>query len=188
MKTIPLVALLTAFTASGTPFDILQYDDGTPGSTAWAGSYRGTWFDTEDFVAYSYGFELTQAEYWFYQSPNSDPWDTAQFYSEIWNGGPQGPVMLLAVGLITAVHYSPVYHSFSTGLQVQDNFWAITNTAMSAGGWPSNLADGAPLNPPHSFVKVGMNFEPYDGDFFIRAHGLFLSLGGTTWGAVKALF
>ncbi len=167
---------------------ILQYDDGTPGSVAWNGSYRGTWFDVEDFWPYGDDFELTQVEYWFYQSPNSDPWDTAQFYSEIWNGGQQGPQGLLAFGVLIALHYSPVYHTFSTALDVQQNFWAITNTTLSAGGWPSNLADGAPFSPPHSYVNTGSGFVPYDGDFFIRAHGGVQALNGTTWGALKALF
>ena len=176
---------------------VLQYDNGTPSWLTWAGTYRGTWFNTQDFMPGSEGFELHQMEYWFYQSSNTDPWDTAQFYSEIWNGDDLGPVTLLTQGIVTAVHYSPVFHTFSPYQEVAQNFWGIVNTEMSSGGWPSILADGVYKGlPDHSYfsddfiVWEPWSGDPVYGDFFIRAHGTFImgSLDPTTWGSVKALY
>jgi hypothetical protein len=177
-----------------TDTDILQYDDGTYNWLVWGGMYRGMWFNTQDFDPGSYVFYLEQMEYWFYEHP-SYPWDTDQFYSEIWNGDDMGPLVQLAQGIVTALHVSPVYHTFDPALVCEQNFWGLDNSEMSAGGWPSILASGTYMGPPeHSYssddfiVWEPFPSDPYYGDWFIRAHGEFQSLNSTTWGAVKALF
>ncbi len=168
--------------------DVLQYDDGSPHWLTWGGTYRGTWFNTDDFLPGSQGFLLQQMEYWFFEH-SSYPWDTSEFYSEIWNGDDMGPLVLLAQGVVNAPHYAPCYHNLDPALAVEQNFWGLINTTMSAGGWPSVLGDNTVGE--HSFFSDDMIvWEPWGelGDYFIRAKGEFNSLNSTTWGAVKALF
>ncbi len=172
-----------------TDTEVLQYDDGTPQWLTWGGTYRGVWFNPDDFLPDNNGFYLTMMEWWFYQSPNTDPWDTNQFYAEIWNGDVNGPLTLLDQQLLTAIHAAPVYTYYDPPLWIEDFFWAVVNTEMSAGGWPSVFADGTPGG--HSFYSDDfMVWEYWDlGDYFIRAHGVYaLSFESTTWGELKALF
>ena len=137
---------------SGDTFGDLSYFNGTPHWLTWAGMYRGTWFNTDDFMPGSNGALIEEMEYWFFESTNTDPWDTDDFYSEIWNGDDMGPLVLLAQGIVTALHYAPVYHTFLPGIEVEQNFWALINTEMSAGGWPSVLGDySMPGDAGHSF-------------------------------------
>ena len=182
---------------SGFDWEVLQYDNGTPMWFTWAGTYRGTWFNTQDFMPGSQGFNLRTMEYWFYES-TSYPWDTAQFYSEVWSGDDQGPVDLLAQKLVTAVHYAPCYHYLVPYVATDQHFWGIVNTELSSGGWPSILADGQYKGlPDHSYFSDDfIIWEPWSlswpefGDFFIRASSWPppSSIEQTTWGAVKALF
>ena len=176
---------------SGGTDDELTYFNGTPHWLTWGGMYRGTWFNTDDFMPGSTSFNLEQMEYWFYESTNTDPWDTDDFYSEIWNGDDMGPLVLLAQGVVTAPHYAPCYHTFDPDLVVEQNFWGLINTEMSAGGWPSVLGDYAmPGDAGHSFFSDDfIVWEPWGemGEYYLVAHGTF-ALNNTTWGAVKALF
>jgi len=177
--------------AAGGPTDteVLQYDDGTPQWLTWGGMYRGTWFNPDDFLPDNDGFYLEMMEWWFYQSPNTDPWDTCDFYAQIWTGDQNGPLVLLDSQLMTAIHGMPVYTYYDPPLWIEDQFWAIASTELSAGGWPSVLADGT--SSQHSFFSDDfMVWECWDlGDYFIRAHGAYaLTLDATTWGELKALF
>jgi len=177
---------------SGGNFGELTYFNGTPHWLTWGGMYRGTWFNTEDFMPGSFGINLEQMEYWFYESTNTDPWDTDDVYSEVWNGDQTGPLVLLEQGIVTAPHYAPCFHTFDPELPVEQNFWALINTEMSAGGWPSVLGDWSmPGDAGHSFFSDDfIVWEPWGemGEYYIIAHEGSWSLDAVTWGALKALF
>ncbi len=136
-------------------------------------------------------FNLEQVEYWFYEH-SSYPWDTADFYAEVWNGDEMGPLVLLAQESVTALHVCTLLLHLRPRLPEEQNFWCLINTEMSAGGWPSVLGDfSQPGDAGHSFFSDDfIVWEPWGemGEYFIRAHGYFLALNSTTWGAVKALF
>ena len=176
---------------SGGTDDQLTYFNGSPQWVSWDGVYRGTWFNTEDFVAGSPGFGVIDVEYWFYESPNADPWDTDNFYSEVWNGGQSGPQVRLAQSIATASHYAPCFHCFDPSLGVEQNFWALINTEMSVGGWPSILGDDStPGDAGHSFYLDGVALEIWElGEYYIGVSGWpNYSLGAITWGSLKALY
>ena len=171
----------------GTNFD-LTYFNGSPHWLTWGGMYRGTWFNTEDFMPGSDCFPVDIAEYWFYEHA-SYPWDTDQFYSEVWDGEQTGPEVLLAQAVVTALHYAPCYHE--AGVLADKHFWCLVNTEMSAGGWPSILGDySMPGDAGHSFFSDDLIvWEPWGemGEYYIVAIWE-LSLEATTWGSLKALF
>ncbi|MBN1434144.1 hypothetical protein JW921_05245, partial [Candidatus Fermentibacterales bacterium] len=122
---------------------LLQYDDGTGWWITWGGTYRGTWFDAEDFIPPGVGFWWAEdVELWFYHWVELYPWDTSSFYSELWNGGVGAPTTLLHQTSIQAMHCSPCCYSPEITLATQ--FWLVVNTEMSQGGWPSTLADNTP--------------------------------------------
>ena len=205
MGKLAMILLLLAFAAfagqirvevpgeAGSTDDVLSYDNGTFHWLTWGGMYRGTWFNTQDFLPGSTGFLISQIEYWFYEH-SSYPWDTADFYAEVWNGDEMGPVVLLAQESVTALHVSPCYFNFDPPLLTEQNFWCLINTEMSAGGWPSVLGDfSQPGDAGHSFFSDDfIVWEPWGemGEYFIRVHGEFVTqaLDPATWGAVKALF
>ncbi len=164
----------------------LQYDDGIISWFIWFGTYRGVWFNVEDFMPGATGFEIEYSEFWMYHH-SSYPWDTSNFYAEVWNGDSQGPLVQLDVQELIAIHYAPVYALYDPALQAESDFWVMENTEMSAGGWPSNLADGTPPLVPHSHYGNGW-FEL--GDFFFRCCGeaLGVALERVTWGEIKAVF
>ena len=194
--------------------DAIQYwyhEEGDSRWIVWAGVYRGTWFDTQDFDPASTGFLIDQIEVWFHNAGISHSpdymWDTDDFYSEVWNGDDWGPTVLLAQGIVTAIHQAPCYHNFDPPLETEQNFWTIINTEMSAGQWPSIYSDqtgyGGPMGPAecHSFFSDDMIVwepwsEPYMGasdygDWLQTVRGEFQwwwSLNTTTWGSVKAMF
>lgn len=168
----------------------LTYFNGSPHWVSWDGVYRGTWFNTDDFMPGSQGFNLGQVEYWFYEHL-SYPWDTDEFYSEVWNGDQTGPQILLAQETVTASHYSPCHHE--ADVVTEQNFWCLVNTEMSAGGWPSILGDySMPGDAGHSFYSDDfILWEPWGemGEYYISAgYSWWPSTDATTWGAVKALF
>ncbi|MFO7625838.1 MAG: hypothetical protein R6V62_01110 [Candidatus Fermentibacteraceae bacterium] len=175
---------------SGGSDDNLTYYNGTPNWFTWAGVYRGTWFNTDDFLPGSTGFNMNHAQYWFYESANY-PWDTNDFYSEVWNGDQTGPEVLLAQAVVTALHYAPCYHVIIPDLLTEQHFWCLINTEMSAGGWPSILGDWSmPGDAGHSFFSDDfIVWEPWGemGEYYIVA-AWWVSIDRTTWGAVKALF
>jgi hypothetical protein len=175
--------------SGGYDVDVLQYDDGSANWLTWGGTCRGVWFNTQDFMPGGTGFALEAMEWWFYEH-SSYPWDTSDFYAEVWNGDGNGPVELLDSQQLSAVHYAAVFTYYDPPLVAEDNFWGLINTTMSAGGWPSVLGDGTAGE--HSFFSDDMIvWEPWGelGDYFIRAHGEFLlSLEGDSWGSIKALF
>jgi hypothetical protein len=186
---IRIVSDIPGATAGPTDTEVLQYDDGNPQWLKWGGTYRGVWFDPGDFYPENNGFSLEMMEWWFYQSPGTDPWDTSDFYAQIWTGDQNGPLVLLDCQLVTAYHGGPVYTYYDPPLWIEEQFWAICSTELSGGGWPSVLADGTPSG--HSFLSDDfMVWECWNlGDYFIRAHGAYtLSFETTTWGSLKALF
>ena len=167
----------------------LVYDDGTAAWLTWGGMYRGNWFNTEDFVPGCSACYVEKSEFWFYHH-SSYPWDTSDVYLEIWNGDALGPTLQLDQTMVTALHYTPVYVSYTTVLLSESNFWAIANTEMSAGGWPSILGDGTA--GVHSFFSDDfIVWEPWGdmGDYFVRVYGSpFGALDNSTWGLLKATF
>jgi hypothetical protein len=175
---------------SGGTDDQLTYFNGTPHWLTWAGMYRGTWFNTEDFLPGSTGGVIEEMEYWFYEHA-SYPWDTDNFYSELWDGDNMGPLVQLEQGIVTAYHYAPCYHTFDPGVEVEVNFWVLINTEMSSGGWPSVLGDySMPGDAGHSFFSDDfIVWEPWGemGEYYIVAT-TGTALEATTWGSMKALF
>ncbi len=172
----------------------LSYDDGSPSWYAWEGIYKGVWFNLEDFVpGWSGGVSLTKTEIWFFHD-SGHPWDISDFYCEMWNGDASAPVAQLDQVLLTAVHYAPVYAVYTTPVSVENNFWALANTELSSGGWPSIISDGAGSAVAHSFFTNNfVTWEPWEpstglSNYFIAVLPEPWSLNSTTWGALKAVF
>jgi len=173
--------------------DWLVYDDGSPKWLTWGGTYRGVWFNIEDFIPGAADGQLLESEFWFYHHP-SHPWDTSDVYLEIWDGDAMGPTAQVDQTMITAIHYAPVYGEYDPAAAVGPNFWALANTEMSAGGWPSVLGDGnTPGSSFHSFYSDDfIVWEPWDiggsCNYFISVLWDPASFDNTTWGSLKATF
>ena len=178
----------------------LAYDDGTPAWFTWDGTYRGVWFNLDDFVPGCVRACIEQAELWFYHDSNS-PWDTSDFYLELWNGDAGGPSTRLNQSQMTAIHYSPSTYTYPTSSyhihSNDNNFWCLVNTEMSSGGWPSSISDAKQGSYYHSFYSDDfVSWEPWDVDgachYLIRLDvDLFCwesTLERTSWGSLKALF
>lgn len=169
----------------GTDF-VFQYDDGTASWLTWGGSYRGVWFNAGDFFTYAVGVDVGTLEFWFFHHA-SYPWDVASFYAELWNGTSSGPASELASVSVTAMHMTPVYAEFDPPIPAEGEFWALANTELSQGGWPSVPADAS--GSGHSFYWSGTAWEPAIGDYLFRVSGeAVLGLEETTWGSIKGLF
>ncbi len=175
----------------------LEYDNGTPHWVYWDVTYRGVWFNIQDFVPGMPGGYIWQTELWFYHSNSS--WDTSDVYVELWNGDGSGPAAKLHQQMITALHYAPVYAEYlGEAGKVEQNFWVIANVEMSTGGWPSILTDWDGSAVAHSFISDDLSvWEPYEVDgllsnFFIAAYWNIYpngnALGNSTWGSLKATF
>ncbi len=175
--------------------DLLQYDDGSAHWLTWGGLYRGTWYDTEDFLPGSTGLDCEYTEYWFFHH-SSYPWDTSSFYAELWNGGSSAPMTQLDQTMVTAAHYAPVQASYSPTIETEQDFWALINTEMSAGGWPAVLGDNTPNTTDHSFYSDDfIVWEPWiisgatASDYLVRASGdILTALETESWGAIKGLY
>jgi len=168
----------------------ISYHDATSQSFAWGGAYRGTWFHAEDFVPAVTGYLVESVELWFYHSPDF-PWDTPQFYVELWNGGAGWPTQRLIQVEATALEQpSATVVYFDPPVEVEPDFWCIVSTEFSSGGWPSVLVDATPSG--HSFYADSYTlWEQYSaGDYFVsvcfRETGS--SVSGCTWGTLKAVF
>ncbi|PIE52729.1 hypothetical protein CSA37_04730 [Candidatus Fermentibacteria bacterium] len=177
--------------------DWLQYHDGSPCWFCWEGTWRGTWFNIQDFIPGVSSGWIWQSCAWFYHY-GGYPWDTSDFYFEIWNGNAVAPVVQVDRRISTASNYSPVYVDW-VDCAVEQNFWCIVNTELSAGGWPSIVSDGN--NPDssavvHSFLSDDfIVWEPLNmnGPCNYMTALIFKSyppslLQGTTWGSLKAVF
>ena len=175
-----------------TDADWLTYFNGSPHWLTWGGTYRGTWFNAQDFIPGAGSGEVMQSEFWFFHH-SSYPWDTSDVYLELWNGDAMGPMTQLDQTMKTAVHYSQVLVTYPTPVGVEQNFWGLANTELSAGGWPAILADNTQGSTGiHSFYSDDfIVWEPWDlGNFWIGVYweevaGAF---DNTTWGALKATF
>ncbi|MCK5787321.1 MAG: hypothetical protein KAH54_12290 [Candidatus Sabulitectum sp.] len=173
----------------GNDADWLVYDDGTAAWITWAGTYRGVWFNIEDFAPGAGTAFIEESEFWFYHPTGMYSWTISDVYLEVWNGDAEAPVTRLDQTMATAVHYAPVFVEYSPSLEAEGNFWGITNTEMDDGGWPSNLGDGTPGT--HSFFTDDfIVWEPWGeyGDLFVRIAVTSLSLDNATWGSLKATF
>jgi hypothetical protein len=176
---------------------VMQYDDGTAYWSVFAGSYRGVWFDSDDFYGSGTADLLVNyLEFWFYHS-SSYPWDTALFYAELWNGDNGGPVTQLDQTSVAAAHYAPCIADYPSVIWAEADIWALENASvMSAGGWPSILGDNTPQSASHSFYSDVFVWQPWivggdtANDFFIRAGAAppGWALDEATWGAIKTLF
>ena len=162
----------------------LFYDDGTFGGMS--NGLSGVWFHTEDFFSSASTIQLTGVEMWFYHH-SSYPWDTAEFYLEIWSGDDESFLEeQLYQSLETAIHYSPVLVDVSQeNITVGSDFWILENTELSAGGWPSAILDGSPPIIPHSYGNEGWIIT---GDMFFRCFADELSIESISWGALKTVF
>ncbi len=169
------------------PPDEFAYHDGAPFWLSWSGKYRGTWFNVFDFTTASLGCQVDGAELWFYHHV-SYPWDTSDFYLEIWEGDIDFPYNQLESNLETASHYAPVICSFSS-IPIADHFfWIIVDTEMSNGGWPSSIGDSG-LNftgENRSFVSEDfIIWEPWNSN---EACSFLVPLDRHSWGQLKSLF
>lgn len=180
---------LFVFAAGLLAGQLLQYDDGTATWFSNEGKYRGVAFDVGHFNPDASGFDLSFVEYWFYNS-GIPPWDTDQFYAEVWDGETAGPVSLLAMQTLTALHYSPCYLDLVDPVTTGTGFWCIVNTELSANGSPSLLGDE---EPDHNRSFYSNNMATWTawtfGDYMVRADGeYFFHLGTGSWASIKALF
>jgi len=192
-----LCMLLVVANATGDPLEsTLQYDDGTPAWGCNVGVYRGVWFDVDAFHPTATGFSIETTQYWFWHNSGM-PWDTSQFYAEIWNGGSDGPVDLLEQIETTALDQVCTYVTYTPPCTTSADMWVIENCYFSSGGFPMILADGTTRYPPHSFYLSGSTWEPWGAtgtthhDFFMRAVGDPVypeELNQTTWAGIKAIF
>jgi len=174
---------------SSTDSEYLQYDDGAINWLTWGGTYRGVWFNTDDFVPGMSGFLLDFSEYWMYHH-SSHPWDTSDFYAEVWNGGDVGPVELLDRTLVTAAHFTGIIVYYPP-LLAETDFWALENTELSSGGWPAIIGDSGSSGTAHSFLSDNfILWEPWgNSDMFIRCGGEFpTALENSTWAGIKTVF
>lgn len=168
----------------------LTYCSGTPAWLSWGGTYRGTWFDLEDFYPGVTNALISEVELWFYHN-SSYPWDTSDAYAELWEGGSYGPSSELDQQIVTAQHLTPVYIYYDPPVEVPADFWVLVNTEMSAGGWPSILGDNSEEPVPHSFYSDDfIVWEPwFDGrNYFVAVLAEFDNLGAISWGELKSMF
>ncbi len=103
-------------------YDWLKYDNGTFNWLTWEGTYRGVWFNLQDFIPGATGFEIGISQMWFYHH-TSYPWDTGDFYMELWNGDAMGPMTRLDQTMVTALHLTPVYTNYNPKIETEQNFW-----------------------------------------------------------------
>lgn len=161
--------------------DLLQYDSGTAHWVTNAGTYRGVWFDTEDFFGYPFNWKIESSEFWFYHHVYYR-WDTSQFYAELWNGE-SAPDEFVDRQTVTALHYAPCFADYYPHIILEGNCWLIVNTEMSENGCPSTLSDeqGNFTGEPHSF---------YSYDFILWEPWTTASvdLSPASWGCIKGLF
>jgi hypothetical protein len=174
---------------------LYYYDDGTPNWLSWSGQWRGVWFEMEDFGGAGNSLICDYSEFWFYHHA-SYGWDTALFYAELWSGGISGPETDISLTTVVAQHYTACLAYNDPPVDVGSSFWVLDESAFSSGGWPCILGDGSPQESEnHSFFSDDFEiWEPwiidgaYANDYLIRAHGSFLGLDESTWGAIKTLF
>ncbi len=175
--------------------DWLQYDDGTYNWLTWGGTYRGVWFNIEDFIPGMGDGLLEQSELWFYHH-SSYPWDTSDVYIELYNGDAMGPQTQLDQTMVTAIHGAPIYVDYDPMFAVEANFWCLANTEMSAGGWPAILGDNYQGGESHSFFSDDfIVWEPWTindlaCNYFVRVNWNEdpSAFDNTTWGSLKATF
>ena len=174
--------------------DWLVYDSGTFNWLLWDGTYRGVWFNLEDFIPTWPGVNVGMAECWFYHHYTSYPWDTSDFYCELWDGPSSGPVMRHTQVQSNAQHLTKVLVDFIPDPYADANFWIVINTEFSSGGWPSLIADDQNCTAPHSFFSDDFTlWEPWHiddiyGNFLLRAWVGPTALERTSWGSIKAAF
>ena len=173
--------------SGSTDQECLRYDDGMVQCFTWGGTYRGVWFNTEDFLPGSSGFLLEYSELWFVFVGT-----TYDCYAEVWVGGSSGPVTLLDRTLLVPFERIATYEP---PLDCGTDFWIILNTTLSSGGWPAAWSDGSPPAVDHSFYSDDfVTWEPWSngstwGDYCFMGGGEFiLELGHMTWGEIKSVF
>lgn len=159
----------------------LQYDSGTAAWFTNAGTYRGTWFDIQDFLPGTNFFEIECTEFWFYHSA-SYPWDTSQFYAELWNGEAT-PDEFIDRQTLTALHYAPCIAIYYPSIMVESDFWIIVNTDLSKSGCPSLLCDD-----DGNFTGESHSFFSYDFSLWEPWTTASVDLSRASWGSIKGLF
>jgi len=176
----------------GSKWGMLQYDDGSSHWLTWKGVYRGVWFVTDDFLPGSW-FNADYSEYWFYHH-SEYPWDTSDFYAELWTDDSCSPGMLIDRDIVVASHNTAILSDHDPDYWFEQ-CWSIVNTELSEGGWPSLLGDNTPNTADHSFYSD--DFEVWlpwiktgsiASDYFIMLWAGFGSLEAETWGGIKGLY
>ncbi len=180
--------------ASGASTDWLKYDNGTEMWYTREGTYRGVWFNLEDFVpGWTQGIAISETYMWF-SHETAQPWDVSEVYFELWNGNASGPDLFLDRTLITAVDYAPSCVFFSSAVIADSEFWCIANTELSTEGAPTTVSDGAGSSVAHSFYSNNFtSWTPWSpsgfSNYFIGTFGWPPGeLDATTWASLKATF
>ncbi len=175
----------------------IMYDDCTPADISWEGTYRGVWFNLEDFIPGICSAYLLESKFWFYHMETGYAWDTSDVYLELWKGDSAGPFLRRDQTLVTALHYAPVGVQYWPIIHITANSWVLANTELSTGGWPSLLSDEMTSQETHSYYSDDFTvWNPWGtpgacGDYFVS---LLVSLNppysltSTTWGSLKATF
>ncbi len=156
------------------------------------GVYRGVWFNVEDFIPWYRYRGIEQAEFWMYHDVQNYPWDTSDFYAELWNGDYMTPCGHLDTQVLQGIHMAPAF-AFYNSIMTESDFWLLMNTEMSTGCWPSLFADNTPSSVAHSYFSNDFYvWEPWSdtGDYLIRAliSVWYMDLERVTWGSIKAVF
>lgn len=173
---------------------VLQYDDGVFWWMTNEHTYRGVWFNIEDF-GQGLGWAAEQSQFWFYHH-QWYPWDTALFYCELYGGDQSGPIQasLMDQTSTIALHCQPVFVDYSPAYVCGPDFWVVVNTEMSSSGYPTLLSDGSPNETAQSFYSDEFEvWEPWYSatqqyDYMIRSSGWQTALESATWGSIKTLF
>ncbi|PIE51951.1 hypothetical protein CSA37_09240 [Candidatus Fermentibacteria bacterium] len=178
-----------AYGESEDSLEWLSYCNGTPEWVIWEGTWRGTWFNLEDFYSGSTEGSVQQASLWFYHY-SSYPWDTSDITVELWSGDVSGPELLLDSRVMTASHMTPCFVTYDPQIEVPGNFWCLLCPEFSSGGWPSMITDNAQNEFPHSFTASGplINGSGYCNYFIYLLMGLNNSLEVNSWGRLKTVF
>lgn len=178
----------------GASTDWLKYDNGTEMWYTREGTYRGVWFNLEDFVPGPQGIAIWETHMWF-SHETAHPWDVSEVYLEIWNGNASGPDLLLDRTQVTAVDYAPVGVIFAAPIIAENDFWCIANTELSTEGTPATVSDGAGSSVAHSFYSNDFtSWTPWNpsgfSNYFVGVTGTDpnQALDATTWGSLKATF
>lgn len=191
-----LVSLSVAQAGSWMSYAFMQGEN----SVAPTGTYRAMYFDITDFQPYPATGRITGLRLYSFEWIHH-PWDTSEFYFEVWSGDENGPDEKLFSEQATAYHLAPTFiGTLQDSLYVGPTFWVVQNTEISANGSPSLCGDSGGPDYLHSsfssydFVNwilwdpVPDTYPYIDYKMEVCWVAAPQVLSAMTWGGVKALF